>query len=80
MYVKQEVLDFGGEVADLILGILNGFQTEEELTNAMAAFTAAAKAANELQTDTDAALLDTLSGLAGRVADSRRDDLVAPTP
>jgi hypothetical protein len=72
-YNKADAVKVGEELADLVLGAMNGIQMQEELANAMEMITALAQGADDIQADTDAALLHIASGFTGKLGDSKVD-------
>lgn len=74
-YNKDQTQGLGVAVFEMIQAVKDGIQPTDTgaAMNLLAKFTAAS---DEIQGDSDAAVLDVISGLSGALADSRRDDLV----
>ena len=71
-YNKQQAQDLGAAIFDTIMAAKDGLQPEDAGA-AMTLLTAFTSASDEISTDTDAAVLDIISGLASKLADSKRD-------
>jgi hypothetical protein len=76
-YNKTEAQGLGGALFDTVTSIRDGIQPEDAAV-AMNLLMKLSAAANEIQQDRDAAILDIVSGLTSKLADSRRDDLQPP--
>jgi hypothetical protein len=72
-YNKADAMKVGEELADLVMGVLNGIQMGEETQNVMELMGALMQGADEVQIDKDAAFFHILSGMSGKVGDSKVD-------
>lgn len=73
-YNKTEAQGLGVALFDTVTAVKDGIQPEDAAV-AMNLLMKLSAAANEIQQDRDAAILDIVSGLTSKLADSRRDDL-----
>ena len=76
-YNKAQAQALGVAVYDVIQAVKNGLQPEDTVA-AMTLLAAFSAASDEIKGDVDAAVLDLVSGLTNKLADSRRDDLQLP--
>jgi hypothetical protein len=76
-YNKTEAQALGVALFETVTAVKDGIQPEDAAT-AMSLLMKLSAAANEIQVDRDAAILDIVSGLTSKLADSRRDDLALP--
>lgn len=76
-YNKTEAQTLGAAIFELIDAVSDGLDASDTgaAMNLLAKLSAAS---DEIRGDRDAAVLDVLSGLSGKLADSRRDDLQPP--
>ena len=76
-YNKAQTQGLGVAIFGVIMAVKDGLDPADAGA-AMALLGKFTEAANEIQGDSDAAVLDVISGLSGALADSRRDDLQPP--
>jgi hypothetical protein len=76
-YNKAQAQALGVAVYDVIQAVKDGLQPGD-VPAAMALLAAFSAASDEIKGDSDAAVLDLVSGLTNKLADSRRDDLQLP--
>lgn len=72
-YNKADAMKVGEELADVVMGMMNGFQMAEETQNIMEMMSALMGGADEISSDKDAAFFHILSGMSGKVGDSKVD-------
>jgi hypothetical protein len=76
-YNKAQAQALGVAVYDVIQAVKDGLQPGD-VPAAMTLLAAFSAASDEIKGDSDAAVLDLISGLSNKLADSRRDDLQLP--
>lgn len=71
-YSKTQVQELGDAIFQTIMAVKDGIQPADATAamNLLMKFTAAS---DEIQSDSDAAVLDIVSGLTSKLADSRRN-------
>jgi hypothetical protein len=72
-YNKADAMKVGEEMADVVMGVLNGIQMGEETQNVMELMGALMQGADEIQADKDAAAFHIIAGMAAKVGDSKVD-------
>ena len=76
-YNKAHTQALGEAVFAVIMAVKDGLQPGDTAA-AMGLLAAFSAASDEIKQDSDAAVLDLISGLTNKLADSRRDDLQPP--
>ena len=71
-YDKQAAVAIGHEVADMVLGLMNGIDASDA-TNVIELMSALTQGMDDVQADKDAALFHIASGILDRVGDSKVD-------
>lgn len=74
-YSKSQAQELGISIFGVVEALKDGVQAEDAGA-AMTLLSAFTTAADEISSDTDAAVLDIISGLASAFADSKRDPVV----
>ena len=72
-YNKAEAMKVGEEIADTVLGVLNGIQLPEESANVMELISALMAGGDDIAMDKDAAGFHIAAGFMAKMGDNRVD-------
>lgn len=72
-YNKAEAMKVGEELADTVLGVMNGIQLAEESVNVMELMSALMAGGDDIAADKDAAGFHIAAGFMSKMGDNRVD-------